>query len=191
MITDPNTPWTLYSLRHGDSQRELKDTKEEKSKLKKWKWLFKTRRYLQLTLSPTHYPHFFSPGLCINWKTDDLPHYSLCFQLLNCQKLSVFSLITQTSFCVTTKTFLVHPTSTVFLRRHDFGRKDCWYWTSQKNCEAHVLARREMEIYLKAYLVILLRAIYRYLLLFLLWHVWFEGKHTTRLLKTRLSLYCS
>ena len=40
-----------------------------------------------------------------------------------------------------------------------------------------------MEIYLKAYLVILLRAIYRYLLLFLLWHVWFEGKHTTRLLK--------
>ena len=35
MITDPNTPWTLYSLRRGDSQRELKDTKEEKSKLKK------------------------------------------------------------------------------------------------------------------------------------------------------------
>lgn len=27
--------------------------------------------------------------LCINWKTDDLPHYSLCFQLLNCQELSV------------------------------------------------------------------------------------------------------
>lgn len=35
MITDPNTPWTLYSLRRGDSQRELKDTKEEKSMLKK------------------------------------------------------------------------------------------------------------------------------------------------------------
>lgn len=35
MITDPNTPWTLYSLRRGDSQRELKNTKEEKSMLKK------------------------------------------------------------------------------------------------------------------------------------------------------------
>ena len=35
MITDPNTPWTLYSLHRGDSQRELKDTKEEKSMLKK------------------------------------------------------------------------------------------------------------------------------------------------------------
>ena len=35
MITYPNTPWTLYSLRRGDSQRELKDTKEEKSMLKK------------------------------------------------------------------------------------------------------------------------------------------------------------
>ena len=137
----PKHPWTLYSLRRGDSQRELKDTKEEKSKLKKWKWFFKTRRYLQLTLSPTHYPHFFSPGLCINWKTDDLPHYSLCFQLLSCQKLSVFSLNTQTSFCVTTKTFLVHATSTLFLRRHDFGRKDSSYWTSQKNCEAHVTSQ--------------------------------------------------
>ena len=73
-----------------------------------------------------------------NWKTDDLPHYSLCFQLLSCQELFVFSLNTQTSFCVTTKTFLVHPTSNLFLRRRDFGRKDCWYWTSQKNCEAHV-----------------------------------------------------
>ena len=141
MITDPNTPWTLYSLRRGDSQRELKDTKEEKSMLKKWKWFFKTRRYLQLTLSPPHYPHFCSPGLSINWKTDDLPHYSLCFQLLSCQKLSVFNLNTQTSFCVTTKTFLVHSTSTLFLRRHDFGRKDYSYWTSQKNCEAHVTSQ--------------------------------------------------
>lgn len=79
--------------------------------------------------------------LCINWKTDDLPHYSLFFQLLNCQELSVFSLNTQTSFRVTTKTFLVHPISTLFLRRHDFGRKDCSYWTSQKNCEAHVTSQ--------------------------------------------------
>lgn len=137
MITDPNTPWTLYSLRRGDNQTELKDTKEEKSMLKKWKWLFKTRRYLQLT----HYPHIWSPGLCINWKTDDLPHYSLCFQLLSCQELSVFSLNTQTSFCVTTETFLVHPTSTLFLRRHDFGRKGYLYWTSQNNCEAHVASQ--------------------------------------------------